>query len=484
MISTMISTMIPTMQRIRRAIPTLWRCLPALAVLLLAGPRTICADAAFVAAAASLSVLSQEEEQKGGEEGKDGSESDTPKEKDADGEDAKKKEEKTIAIVGGTVYPVSGPVLHRGTVIIRGDKIHSVGVELTVPEGAEVVDATGKHVAPGFVSIDASRIAVSGRGSDMAASLDPYDFDLRLALAHGITTANVSSGASFVRFSSRSSRASSPSIVIKLTYGDLAGMVLREKGLNALSIPSRQIELNLFNMRDGFRQATEHLAAVEEAKKKNGKPPRPAAQIVAYVTILQNEQPTVVDATTAEEIRDILALRDAYPFDLVISGPVEGASMAKELAARRVPVILQVRGPDFSFDFSTPVIDEEGLIPIRLPSAFAGAGCEVAIRTRTSGVSLMGLAGRDLTALPLEAAFAVRGGLSEADALAAITLRPAKILRLGDRVGSLEAGKDADVLILNRDPLDYRTFVLKAFVNGKVYYEREKSRLFRDVPLR
>jgi CheY-like chemotaxis protein len=83
----------------------------------------------------------------------------------------------------------------------------------------------------------------------------------------------------------------------------------------------------------------------------------------------------------------------------------------------------------------------------------------------------------------IDAAFAVRGGMSNEEALKAITLNPARTLRVDDRLGSLEKGKDADLLILSGHPLDYRSFVLKAFINGKLYYDREKSRIYREIPL-
>ena len=90
----------------------------------------------------------------------------------------------------------------------------------------------------------------------------------------------------------------------------------------------------------------------------------------------------------------------------------------------------------------------------------------------------MGLAGRDLTSLPLEAAFAVRGGASEKTALASITLTPAKMLGMDDRIGSIEAGKDADILILSGSPLDYRTYVEQAIVNGHLCYDRAADRVY------
>ena len=103
-----------------------------------------------------------------------------------------------------------------------------------------------------------------------------------------------------------------------------------------------------------------------------------------------------------------------------------------------------------------------------------------------SSVSLVGLAGRDLTSLPLEAAFAVRGGADESTALAALTIVPARILGLEDRIGSIEEGKDADLLILDGPPLDYRTYVETAIVDGKVRYDRAEDRVYpvfdRDDP--
>ena len=98
------------------------------------------------------------------------------------------------------------------------------------------------------------------------------------------------------------------------------------------------------------------------------------------------------------------------------------------------------------------------------------AGVPFAIATQMNTVSLDGVyGGRDLTGFPLEAAFAVRGGCSEKAALASLTIVPARLLGLADRIGSIDEGKDADLLILNGPPLDYRTYVQTALVGGKIY---------------
>ena len=121
--------------------------------------------------------------------------------------------------------------------------------------------------------------------------------------------------------------------------------------------------------------------------------------------------------------------------------------MARELASFDVPVILKTRGPDFFFNLDAPLFEDGDMIPIRRPSTYASSGVRVALLPYRSGISLDGIAGRDLTSLAFEAAFAVRGGLAEDLAFRAITLEPARLLKIDDRVGSLEKGKDADILI-------------------------------------
>jgi len=395
------------------------------------------------------------------------------------------------AITGGWVLPVSGAPIPRGTILFRDGKIVDVGPELPLPENTVVHRADGKYVCPGFVAVEASRIGVSNLRGKIRDSLDPYQLDLKIALATGITTAHVMGGSSF-SFMGRGRvmmmSSSGSSAVIKLTVGDLKGMFLKEPVVNNLSF--RRSPLSLFQLRENFRKAAEHIQQVREAEKATSnevakkKAPRLPRELAQYVEILKNEHPTVVNTDSLEDIRTILSIRRQFPFDLILRGVEEGWKMAPELAAENVPVLVKARGPGFRFDFTSPAVPDDGMIPIRLPGAFARAGVEVALLPYSQGISLNGLAGRDLTALPQEGAFAVRGGMEQDAALRAITLEPARILRLADRVGSLEKGKDADILILNLHPLHTLSFVETAFINGKIYYERSKSPLYRDIPLR
>lgn len=400
------------------------------------------------------------------------------------GKTEKPKDESVVAVVGATVLPVSRAMIRRGTVIWKGGKIEAVGSELEVPQGAKVYNADGKYVCPGFIAIGAAGLGMETPRGDLRHSLDPYDLELRVALAKGITTAHVIQQSYFGGFSrDRTASTGTNSAVIKLTHGDLKSMFLREPAFNYLSLPSRQIELNLYNLRDRFKRAAKYLADLKEAEAKKKSKPRMERDLALYVSILKNERATIVSADELTDVRVALELQKEYGFDLVLREPSEALAVAPELASRRIPVLLKTRGADFSFSLQQPILDELGMVPNRRPAAFAAAGVEVTVLPYRRGVSLSGLAGRDLSTLAMDAAFAVRGGLSDDDGLKTITLHPARLLKLQDRIGSLEKGKDADLLILTGHPLHYRTQVLKAFINGEVYYEREKSRLFRKIPL-
>ena len=402
-------------------------------------------------------------------------------------QEKKGKEEKkpaVVAIVGATVLPVSGPMVRRGTVLWQDGKILDVGAELTLPEGAEVHKGEGLYVCPGFVSIVSMGVGIETSSGNIRNGLNPWDRELKIALASGITTVQALPAPFFGGFGQdRPLSGGANSAIIKLTRGDLDGMLVREPAMNYFSLPTRQLELNYFLMRERFGQAKKYLASRAEALAKKAKEPKLSSSLKLYVTVLENTRPTVFSPANNHEVKIVLSLSREYGFDTVLNEPKDAWMMAADLAAGNVPVLVKSRGPDFDFNTTGPVFEKGQMAPVRRPAAFARAGCLVSILPYRRGITLSGLAGRDLATLHVDAAFAVRGGMSNEDALKAITLNPARILRVDDRLGSIEKGKDADLLILSGHPLDYRSFVLKAFINGKLYYERDKSRIFREVPL-
>jgi len=445
---------------------------------------------------------------------------------------AKEETKPITAIVGGDVHTVTREVIRRGTVLVQGDKILDVGQDIKIPKGATVIDAAGKHITPGFIAMRMSRVGVgpaAASGSGLADSLDPFDRDIKFALGVGITSGAVSLGSSGRRSRRRApndrflglepedfvnddpefnpdfgdadtevcpccglpiqstepitpltSSAVTPTkyAVIKLSYGELEPMLVTQTPFFALSASSLSGSLNRHTWRATIAKAraylkaqAEHEAAVKARKKST--PPRKTVSD-DYIRLVKGETYLRTDANSADSIRSMIALARELDYKLMLDGVAEGWLTASELGEADVPVILTprrqrspTRGRE---DSSGSSIETSGILE--------RAGVPFAIAALSSSISLNGLAGRDLTSLPLEAAFAVRGGCSESTALAALTIVPARLLGLQDRLGSIENGKDADLLILDGPPLDYRSYVETAIVSGKVRYDRVKDHVY------
>jgi imidazolonepropionase-like amidohydrolase len=168
----------------------------------------------------------------------------------------------------------------------------------------------------------------------------------------------------------------------------------------------------------------------------------------------------------------MIRLARELDYNLLLEEAHEAWLVADELAEAKVSVVLTPR----SRRRPLPGMEDSSGSSIETSARLEKAGVPFAIATQMNTVSLDGVyGGRDLTGFPLEAAFAVRGGCSEKAALASLTIVPARLLGLESRIGSIEEGKDADLLILNGPPLDYRTYVQTALVGGKVCYERNED---------
>ncbi len=392
----------------------------------------------------------------------------------------KKPEDVVHAIVGGTVYPVSSAPIHRGVVLFKNGKIIDIGSELTIPEGAKVHDATGKHVTPGLVVLEGTLSNARSSGGNYQDALDPYGRDMKFAIANGITTMQVTAAPFFGFFGfSFASSSGKNNAIIKTTVRDLDGMFVKEPASIYLSF--RKSMFSVFDLKKKFKDAKKYLEDVAKATAAKQKPPKMNRTLSLYVDILKGDLPTLCEVHDIETMRVLMELKEAYGIDLTFLGASEGWKIATELAGANISVAVKARGPDFNFDLEGPLFADGNMIPIRLPNAYASKGVKTSILPYRKGVSYDGLAGRDLASYPLEGAFAVRGGMPESTALKSLTLEPAKILRVDKKVGSLEKGKDADILIWNGQPLHYRSFVMTAVINGKVYYEYSKSRLYKHI---
>ena len=451
------------------------------------------------------------------------------------------KKTKVVAIVGADIITVTRETIRGGTLLVEDGKIKAMGTAVEVPEGAEVIDASGKYLAPGFVALSISRVGFN-ESQDSSANhvdgLNPFDRNISLALGVGITSGctNINrpskdrgatnfapegevfpyterfpgfdpDAAEIAKLEPAEDRAfgkyvqvckccglpilnTAPieptkptpistrnSLVLKMSYGSLKGMLIAENRILDVSAGSLTGALNQRNWREQFRLAREYLElqAKHERETASGKKTKPPRKPVSddFLKLVKGEVALRVAADSQSDIREMLDLAKELDYKIAISGAAEAWTLADEFSEADASVIFAPRvrrRPVFGKE------DQTGTW-IEMPRVLEEAGVPFATTSLSNSISLGGLAGRDLTSLPLEAAFAVRGGASEREALASITIVPATILGLQDRIGSLEVGKDADILILNGQPLDYRTYVETAMVNGRVAYERAKARV-------
>ena len=270
---------------------------------------------------------------------------------------------------------------------------------------------------------------------------------------------------------------------LKMSFGNLDSMLMTEDVFYSVSPGALNGALARHNFRKNLKIAREAIEAEKKAataKKPTAKKPtstksktassaakpstakKPAKSSAKkpkvdpnLVKLLKGEVAMLVRANTVGEINDMVDLSMEQGYDLVIQGGIEAWVLADKLGAAGVGVIYTPR----SRRQARKGRENETGSFVESPRIFQEKGIPFSLATLSSSISMNGLAGRDLTSLPLEAAFAVRGGADERVALKAMTITPARMLGLEDRIGSLEEGKDADILILNGSPLDYRTYV-------------------------
>lgn len=393
-------------------------------------------------------------------------------------------EEKITAIQGGDLYTITSGVIQKGTLLIENGKISALGQGIEIPKDAKVIDAKGKVVLPGFVAATAWMTAMS-RFRDInkiADSLDPFHYSVSLATAGGVTTVFLT--AALPRYyGGREAPPDNPiggtNAVVKMTYGDLDNMLIREPAVETVSISGGQW-LRKTNFVLGLKKARAYLnkrAEYEKAKddKKVQELAKPA-DIDPYLCLLRRELPARVEAATAADIRAALELVDEFGIRMILEGGVEAWIVAEEIARREVYLIFTPR------EKQEPNKEISGPSGSNLEAAaiLKKAGVKFAIVPYDPSLGSIG-AGRDLMALPMEAAVAVSGGLDEQTALEAITLTPAEILGIADRIGSLQVGKDADLVIMDGHPFHYRSFVELTLVNGKVVYDKKQSTYFSHI---
>ncbi len=391
-----------------------------------------------------------------------------------------------VAIRNATLITVSRGTITSGTIVMRDGKIAAIGANVQVPAGATVVDGTDKFVTPGLIdahshigndAINEGATAVSSM-TDMGQVLNPTNIAIQRDLAGGLTTANILHGSA--------NPIGGGSVTIKLRWGVEKGDDLIFEG----SMPGIKFALGEnpkrqgggagglqgggpprypatrqgveFVIRDAFTRAKKYQKdwAAYAAAQKAGQtiiPPRRDLQLDALVEVLEGKRLVHCHSYRADEILMMIRVADEMGFKVATFQHVlEGYKVAKEIAAHGA-------GASTFSDWWGYKIEAEDAIP-------GNAGL---MTHKGVNVSINSDSAEHARRLNTEAAKSVRwGDVSDDQAIAMVTMNPARQLRIENRVGSLDVGKDADVVLWNSHPLSTFAIVDQTYIDGKVYYDR------------
>ncbi|HEY9475131.1 MAG TPA: amidohydrolase [Mycobacteriales bacterium] len=388
-----------------------------------------------------------------------------------------------VAIVGGRVVPVEGDPIESGTVVLRDGKIAAVGGPgVPIPETATVVDATGRWVTPGFMDAHAhvgtSEEGIGWAGNDtneisepvtaQVRALDavnPADQGFRDAIGGGVLAVNVNPGSA--------NPIGGQTVALKCWGRTVDQMVLRSpSGIkSALGENPKRVYGDRKVMptsrlgtaaviRDALTQAANYLARLQHADP-DGPAPERDLKLEALGLALRGEIPWRQHCHRADDIATAMRIAAEFGYRLVIDHGTEAHLIADVVAAAGIPVVI---GPLFTTRSKVELANRS----MSSPGLLAAAGVTIAITTDHPVVPIHFLIH--------QATLAVKEGLDRDTAMRAVTINPARIAGVDDRIGSLEVGKDADLCVWSGDPLDVMSRVEQAFVDGAQVYRYDHAR--------
>jgi len=370
----------------------------------------------------------------------------------------------TIAIQGGTVYPVSGPRIENGTVLIKDGQILQVGTGVTVPADATVIDAKGKWVTPGLFHAWTD-LGLNEVGSVPQTSEDTKSGDINAAfnVAEGINPQSVfipvarTDGVTTAISGPEGGLVAGQALLLDLSGDRLEDLISQNPVAMVVDLSSESkgagggSKAGVFQrLRQLFKDADEYRKRTPDYKKNQMQQlSAPAADLEALVPVLEGRLPLCTIANRQSDIESALRLANEYHLKLVIRGGTEAWKVAKMLAVANVPVVLNPLSDVPNFDGLAPRLDNATIL--------REAGVPVVLIEPDRG---------NYRNLRFSAGNAVRNGMKWDDALRAITLEPAKAMGVDGRYGSLEAGKVADVVVWSGDPLDFASAAEHTYIKG------------------
>jgi imidazolonepropionase-like amidohydrolase len=377
----------------------------------------------------------------------------------------------TIAITGGTVYPVSGPKIENATVVIRDGKIAAVGANIAVPAGATRIDASGKWVTPGLIdgagqmglreiSAVQNTNEATLRGNDVAASfnvlegINPASTLIAVNRIEGVTSTLAVPNGSLIW---------GQAVLIDLDGATIEAMQVKSPAAMVADLSEGSKEAGggsragvAQRLRRVLNDAREYASRRADYRRRQIQDlSASAADLEALQPVLRGELPLLVVANRRSDIETALRIAKEYKLRLILAGAAEGWMIPGEIAAAGVPVLVEPMD-------NIPTFDALGIRYENAP-LLAKGGVKVA---------LMETATENTRDLRQQAGNAVASGMTWDQAIRAVTLTPAEIFGVADRYGSLDVGKVANVVVWTGDPFEFTTGVEHVYIRG------------REIPLR
>ena len=376
-----------------------------------------------------------------------------------------------ICIKNGTLHTAVSKETFIADILIDGGKIVKIGKGLSA-DGAEVIDATGLQVYPGFVEahchigLDGYGIGYEGHDYNelndpvtpqvqAIDGINPFDPCMKMAAKAGVTCfatgpgSSNSIGGTFAAIKPVGTRVDNMivkfPIAMKCAFGENPKRCYQKQGIS-----SRMT--NAAKIREALNKAKVYKAKIEAAGDDASKLPAYDQKSEALIPVLNHEIPLKAHAHQANEIFTAIRIAKEFGVGLTLEHVTEGHMIVDELAKENLPLAV---GPTFGhaskFELQNKTWETPGIL--------AKAGCHVSIITDAPVTPLH--------YLPLCAGLAIKAGMDEYDALRAVTINPAEHIGIADRVGSLEEGKDADVVIVDGCPFDVTGVIKHVLINGE-----------------
>ncbi|QOR35647.1 amidohydrolase [Clostridium sp. 'deep sea'] len=382
------------------------------------------------------------------------------------------------AITGGKVYTVTNGVIENGTVLVENGKIVAVGSNIEVPSDAKVIDATNKWVTPGLIDAHShiglwgepnvpmvmdfneitNPITAEVRGMD---SINPQDPAIKLVREHGVTSVYTGPGSANIIGGTGVAIKLRGTTVEEMIYPGTEGMKMalgenpkRCYGTNKKSPMTRMG--NAAVLRKALVKAQNYLNKIEQAKK-DGKPaPDRDLQLEMIGKVLSGEYRARIHAHRADDIITAIRVSEEFGLKYSIEHCTEGYRITDVLADKNVTAIV---GPLLMGPSKQELWD----VRMTTPAVLVEAGVNVCLNADVAGGTRW---------LPVHVGLAMRAGLTEEDAFKSVTINPAEFLGINDKVGSLEEGKDADIVVWDGHPFCNFTAVEVTMIDGNIIYQK------------